>query len=82
MLSILSDHCNMEDIKRIIHDILPTMPPLKLDEVCQHLTEEVGVETTEDLSYVEASDPPMLKGIQLKKKLLERWKQGNCLKYL
>lgn len=66
----------MEEIKETIQDILPTLTPQLLEEVCEHLS-SIGVETVNDIHYVQASDlTPMLKEIQARK-LIDKWSQGT-----
>jgi len=66
----------MEEIKQKIQSVLSTLEPSLLEEVMQHLTNGLGVETIGDLKYVEPSDLPMLKSIQVRK-LIQSWKTGK-----
>lgn len=54
----------MEEIKQKVQSVLPTPESKLLEEVMQHLTNGLGVETINDLKYVEPSDLPMLKSTQ------------------
>ncbi|KAK7075326.1 hypothetical protein SK128_000752, partial [Halocaridina rubra] len=53
-----------DEIKNAIQRIAPTIVPLILMDVFDHLTNNVGVETIDDPKYVASSDFPMLKLIQ------------------
>lgn len=66
----------MEEIKWKVQSVLPTLEPTLLGDAMQHLTNGLGVETIDDLKYVEPSDLPMLKSIQVRK-LVESWKTGT-----
>lgn len=72
----------MEEVKNNGRSILPSILPSLLEEVCEHLFNEAGVETVADLKYVGAKDLPMLKSIQVRK-FLKKWKHGTkmCLVY-
>ncbi len=65
-----------DDIKQAISSILTTISAELLQSVVQKLTDEVGVQSKEDLSLVSANDfGNLLKPIQVRK-LLAAWKEG------
>lgn len=65
----------MEEIKKAVQSVLPNLLSQLLEEACEHLL-NIGVETEDDLKYVQASDLPMLKDIQVRK-LLSNWTKGT-----
>ena len=64
------------EIRQEVQSVLPTLSPTLVEEdVVQHLRNELGVETVNDLKFDEQSDFPMLKRIQVRK-LIASWKTG------
>lgn len=72
----------MDHIQETLKTILPTLTPTLLGEISHHLVTEVGVNSHEDLQYLEYDDFPMLKPIQ-KRRILETLKRGRitCIKF-
>lgn len=66
----------MEEIKGKVQSVLPTLESTLLEDVMQHLTKRLGVETADELKYVEPSDLPMLKRFQVCN-LIESWKTAT-----
>ncbi|XP_042230004.1 uncharacterized protein LOC121871659 [Homarus americanus] len=66
----------MEDLRQSIQAILPTLIPPTLEQVVDHLANSIGVETVDDLKYVQLEDLSMLKAIQACK-LIASWTQGS-----
>ena len=63
------------EIRQEVQSVLSTLSPTLVEDVVQHLRNELGVETVNDLKFVEPSDFPMLKRIQVRK-LIASWKTG------
>ncbi|KAK4317467.1 hypothetical protein Pmani_011468 [Petrolisthes manimaculis] len=66
----------MEELKLRIAEILPALTSVVVKDVCEHLTNELGVKSIEDLKYIKEDDLPMLKLIQVRK-LIKNWKEDN-----
>ena len=66
----------MEGVKTSIQEILTNISDEDATSVAEHLCNEVGVESSDDLSLVEPADLPMLKKIQVRK-LIQNWKKTS-----
>ena len=71
----------MEEIKQKVQFVLSTLDPTLLEDVMQHLTNELGVGTVDDLQYVDPGDLPMLKSIQVCK-LNDRYVRPVIMEFL
>ena len=78
-----------ECIQTALRAVLPALPEDEASQVAEHLVNDVGVVTTDDLKFVQPNDLPQLKPIQVRK-LIQAWqKEGMhflvlshfCLEY-
>ena len=67
----------MDEIKENIYSVLPQLSEEKLLEVAQHLADNIGVMTVDDLSYVEETDINSILRPVACRKLLQKWKIGK-----
>ena len=69
--------CSMDALESIKAAIREVLPPISMDEVCTLADQLVddGVESTNDLKYVQPEDlSTLLKPIQVRK-LIQAWKE-------
>lgn len=58
-----------EYIQTALRAVLPALPEDELSQVAEHLVNDVGVVTTDDLKFVQPNDLPQLKPIQVRKQI-------------
>lgn len=56
-----------EWMQTALRAVLPALPEDEASQVAEHLVNDVGVVTTDDLKFVQPNDLPQLKPIQVQK---------------